>query len=311
MLTAYNEKLNELREKMARNGKAESMLCQLRKQEAVLCARVGELATQLQLEQADVDRLTGGFRSIFYAVIGKKKEMLEKEQAEVLAASMKLDTAKQELKAVQEEVFKLECEVGSVKRYEREYQEVLMQKVEAMKQMSAYAEKIAELEEKKAFLQIQIRETNEAMAAGRSILGQLENIERSLDDAQACAQWDLFTRKSIITHIAKWTYLDDAQMHAQKLDALVRRFKAELSDLSIQTDFSLPGSDGLRFADWFFDGLIVDWTVLSRIQEAQGNLSPSRYQVQNLLGELRKYEAGLKRKIDELDFNIRTLAEEA
>ena len=89
MLTAYNEKLNELREKMARNGKAESMLCQLRKQEAVLCARVGELATQLQLEQADVDRLTGGFRSIFYAVIGKKKEMLEKEQAEVLAASMK------------------------------------------------------------------------------------------------------------------------------------------------------------------------------------------------------------------------------
>ena len=311
MLTAYNEKLNELREKMARNGKAESMLCQLRKQEAVLCARVGELATQLQLEQADVDRLTGGFRSIFYAVIGKKKEMLEKEQAEVLAASMKLDTAKQELKAVQEEVFKLECEVGSVKRYEREYQEVLMQKVEAMKQMSAYAEKIAELEEKKAFLQIQIRETNEAMAAGRSILGQLENIERSLDDAQACAQWDLFTRKSIITHIAKWTYLDDAQMHAQKLDALVRRFKAELSDLSIQTDFSLPGSDGLRFVDWFFDGLIVDWTVLSRIQEAQGNLSPSRYQVQNLLGELRKYEAGLKRKIDELDFNIRTLAEEA
>lgn len=311
MLTAYNEKLNELREKMARNGKAESMLCQLRKQEAVLCARVGELATQLQLEQADVDRLTGGFRSIFYAVIGKKKEMLEKEQAEVLAASMKLDTAKQELKAVQEEVFKLECEVGSVKRYEREYQEVLMQKVEAMKQMSAYAEKIAELEEKKAFLQIQIRETNEAMAAGRSILGQLENIERSLDDAQACAQWDLFTRKSIITHIAKWTYLDDAQMHAQKLEALVRRFKAELSDLSIQTDFGLPGSDGLRFADWFFDGLIVDWTVLSRIQEAQGNLSPSRYQVQNLLGELRKYEAGLKRKIDELDFNIRTLAEEA
>ena len=311
MLTAYNEKLSELREKMARNGKAESMLYELRKQEAALAARVGELATQLQLEQADVDRISGGFRSIFYAVIGKKKEMLEKEQAEALAVSMKLDTAKKELETVQQEVFRLNWEVGSVRRYEREYQEVLMEKVETMKKMSAYAEKIAELEEKKGFLQIQIRETNEAMAAGRSILGQLENIERSLDDAQTCAQWDLFTRKSIITHIAKWSYLDDAQMHAQKLEALVRRFKAELSDLSIQTDFALPGSDGLRFADWFFDGLIVDWTVLSRIQEAQGSLSPSRYQVQNLLGELRKYEAGLKRKIDELDLNIRTLAEEA
>lgn len=311
MLHAYNEKLNALREKMARRGKIESMLFELRRQESELAARVGELARELHMEQADVDRLTGGFRSIFYAVIGKKGEMLEKEQADVLAASMKYETAKKELEAVQKEVYDLDWEAGAIRRYEREYQAVLMEKVEAMKKMSAYAEKIADLEEKKGFLAIQLREVNEAIAAGRNILGQLDSIERSLSDAESCAQWDLFTKGSIITQIEKWSHLDDAKAHAEKLEWLVRRFKTELSDLSLQTDFSLPDSEGLRFADWFFDGLFVDWTVLSRIQESKENLSPSRYQVEKMLTELRRYEKGLKRKQDETDFNIRMLAEEA
>lgn len=311
MLSEYNRKLDELRGKMVRRGKLDSMLYELRRQETELAARVGELASQLQLEQADVDRLTGGFRSVFYAVIGKRTEMLEKEQAEVLAASMKLETAKKELEAVQKEIFRLDWEAGSVKRYEREYQELLIEKAAAMKEMSAYADRITEIEEKKGFLAIQIRETNEAMAAGRSVLAQFENIEQSLSDAETCAQWDVWTRRSLINQIEKWSYLDDAKNHAEKLEWLLRKFKAELSDLSIQTDFGLPGSDGLRFADWFFDGLFVDIEVLSRIQDAQKNLAPSRYQVQNLLSELRKYETGLKRKIEELDLQLRTMAEEA
>ena len=76
MLSEYNRKLDELRGKMARRGKLDSILYELRKQETELAARVGELASQLQMEQADIDRLTGGFRSIFYAVIGKRAAQL-------------------------------------------------------------------------------------------------------------------------------------------------------------------------------------------------------------------------------------------
>ena len=169
MLSEYNRKLDELRGKMARRGKLDSILYELRKQETELAARVGELASQLQMEQADIDRLTGGFRSIFYAVIGKRAEMLEKEQAEALAASMKLETAKKELEAIQKEIYSLDWEAGAVKRYEREYQALLMEKAAAMKEMSAYADQITEIEEKKGFLAIQIRETNEAMAAGSKV----------------------------------------------------------------------------------------------------------------------------------------------
>jgi len=310
MLSRYNEKLNELREKMAQGRKAEAVLRELRAQEKELAARVGELALQLQMEQEDVDRLSGGFRSIYYAIIGKRAEMLEKEQAEALAASMKLDTAKKELEAVQQEIFRADWEAGIVRRCEREYQAALMEKVEAMKGLSAYAEKIAELEEQKGYLAVQLREVNEAMAAGRSVLGQIERIGESLDGAEGWGKWDMLGG-GMIADLAKYSHLDEAQAGVQRLEALIRRFRTELADITIQTDLRVPTDGFLRFADWFFDGFFVDWAVLSRIQESQENLKISRRQVERVMDQLRRIEKEIKHKHDELDLNIRTLAEEA
>lgn len=310
MLTALNEKLNGLRGKMAQCEKTEAMINELRAQEKELTARVGELASLLQIEQEDVDRLTGGFWSIYYAIIGKREEMLEKERAEALAASMKYETAKKELEAVQQEIFSIQLKSASVKQLEREYRAALMEKVEVMKTMSAYAEKIAELEEKKGYLEIQIREVGEAREAGRRVLGQIDRIESSLDSAEGWGTWDLFGG-GVISDIAKYSHLDEAQAGAQNLEALLRRFKTELADITIQADLAVPTDGFLRFADWFFDGFFVDWTVLSRIRESKESLKSAQRQVQKVMDQLHRMENAMKRKQEELDFNIRTLAEEA
>lgn len=310
MLTALNEKLNGLRGKMAQCEKTEAMINELRAQEKELTARVGELASLLQIEQEDVDRLTGGFWSIYYAIIGKREEMLEKERAEALAASMKYETAKKELEAVQQEIFSIQQKSASVKQLEREYRAALMEKVEVMKTMSAYAEKIAELEEKKGYLEIQIREVGEAREAGRRVLGQIDRIESSLDSAEGWGTWDLFGG-GVISDIAKYSHLDEAQAGAQNLEALLRRFKTELADITVQADLAVPTDGFLRFADWFFDGFFVDWTVLSRIRESKESLKSAQRQVQKVMDQLHRMENAMKRKQEELDFNIRTLAEEA
>lgn len=310
MLTALNEKLNGLRGKMAQCEKTEAMINELRAQEKELAARVGELASLLQIEQEDVDRLTGGFWSIYYAIIGKREEMLEKERAEALAASMKYETAKKELEAVQQEIFSIQLKSASVKQLEREYRAALMEKVEVMKTMSAYAEKIVELEEKKGYLEIQIREVGEAREAGRRVLGQIDRIESSLDSAEGWGTWDLFGG-GVISDIAKYSHLDEAQAGAQNLEALLRRFKTELADITIQADLAVPTDGFLRFADWFFDGFFVDWTVLSRIRESKESLKSAQRQVQKVMDQLHRMENAMKRKQEELDFNIRTLAEEA
>lgn len=231
MLSGYNERLKELREKMARRGQLESMLCELRAQEKALAGRVGALARELDMEQEDVERLSGGFRSIYYAILGKKEEMLEKERADVLKASMKFETAKKELETVQQEIFRLDWEAGSIRQYEREYQAVLQEKIEAMKEMTVYFDKIAELEEKQGYLAIQLREVGEAMEAGRRVLGQIDRIEASLSSAEGWGTWDLFGG-GVLADIAKYSHLDAAQAGAQQLNSLLRRFKTELADIT-------------------------------------------------------------------------------
>ena len=46
-------------------------------------------------------------------------------------------------------------------------------------------------------------------------------------------------------------------------------------------------SDFLTFADFFFDGVIADYLVQSKIAEARAQVSDAIYQVERLLRDLR------------------------
>ncbi len=312
MLNEYNERLDDLREKLARGSKLDSMLRELYAQRDELATRVGELSRELYMEQADVDRLTGGFWSIYYAVIGKKEKLLEKERAEVLKASMKYETAKKELDEVQKEIFNLDWEKGNLKRYQQEYDEVLAQKLEAMKKESVHAGEIADLEEKKAQLRAQIQEVNEALTAGRRVMRQIGAIEQSLDSAEGWGTLDTFFGGGVILDIAKYSHLDDAQRGVQSLQSMLRTFKTELADVSaVQADIRAEVGGFMRFADWFFDGLFVDLAVLSRIQESKESLRSTERQVQRVMDQLRQMEREMQRQQDRLEGEIRRLAEDA
>ena len=310
MLNIYNEKLNALREEMAQKGKLEAVRRELTAQRDELAQRVGELSRELSQEQEDVDRLTGGFWSIYYSIIGRKADMLETERAEVLKASMKYETAKQELERVQAELDRIDWEIGSLKRREWEYQEILKQKIEAMKAQGIDAEKLNGLEEKKQYLAHQIREVNEAMAAGRQVLGQIDAIGGSLDHAEDWGTWDVLGG-GLIADIAKHSHLDDAQKGVQALERRLLTFRTELADVTIQADIQVQVDGFLRFADWFFDGLFVDWTVLSHIRESKESLEKTERQVRRVMDQLRQMEREMKRREERLDREIRALAEAA
>ena len=49
----------------------------------------------------------------------------------------------------------------------------------------------------------------------------------------------------------------------------IRNLKKELSDVDQLVDVDLNISDFLSFADYFFDGIIADWMVQSKIKDAR------------------------------------------
>ena len=52
-------------------------------------------------------------------------------------------------------------------------------------------------------------------------------------------------------------------------------------------------SDFLTFADFFFDGIIADWLVQSRINDAKEELENAILQVEGMVENLQKWEKQL------------------
>ena len=267
----YDEELKELQQQAAMKNRLETILKELKKQQEELQARVDELAVIKEKEQLDVDRLERrSLTNYFYQVVGKLDERLTEEKQEAYQAAVKYDAAYSELQAVEADIRTKELEYGRVRRSNERYQEVLKEKQEAVKLSGVpEAAEILRLEAQITSLDMQIKELNESISAGK-------NAEHFADSILKIAD------------MAKHSHLDEAQGQVERLQGALRRFKTELCDVEIIADMQVNIEGFLRFADYFFDGLFADWSVMNRISEAQGKVKNVKGQISSLLGKLNR-----------------------
>ncbi len=270
-----------------RKHQLEAIVAELRGQLSKLSARVRELETIKQDEQADVDRLEGrSLASFFYHVVGKMDEKLDKERWETYAAAVKYDAAVRELEAVKSELRRCEAECRELQGCERQYETTLQEKAAAVKAAGgAAAEEILKLEERDLLLESQKKELQEAISAGYAALHTAENILSSLDSAERWGTWDLFGG-GLMADLAKHDHLDEAQGAVEHLQSQLRRFKTELADVTIHADMQVNVDGFLRFADLFFDGLFADWAVMDKISQSQSQVQNTRNQISGVLSRL-------------------------
>lgn len=308
-MEAQTTPLQELQQKLARKRKIDSMLADLRSQTAALEEEVASLQESYDAEQADVDRLTEGasFSSLLFSLLGKLEERLEKEQAEACAAAMKLETARRQLEEVRRHTGALLREQASYAETEKEFQAAFAEERQrlAREDPGRGAELLA-AESRLAAISVELREVDEALAVGEDVLRALDGIDASLADAEGWGTWDLLGG-GLLADLAKHSHLDSAQSAVYELQELLRRYRTELSDVTLNADIRLEVGDFLRFADYFFDDIFSSLAVLDRIRGARQQLSSVCAQVEEvqdrlreLRGSLLEEEERLTRKREEL-----------
>lgn len=304
----YDEQLRELQAQCTRKKKLEASAAELRTQRDTYRLRAQELEQSFQQQQADVDRLEGrSLSAFFYNVIGKMNEKLTQEKQEAYAARVKYDAAARELAGIEEDLHRCEAELESLQGCESRYEAVLKEKIQAVKKAGGdVAEQILKLEERTAYLESQKRELEEAISAGRAALTTADQIAGSLYSAEGWGTWDLFGG-GLISDLAKHSHLDDAQASVEFLQSQLRRFKTELSDVTISADFQVNIDGFLRVADYLFDGIFADWTVLDQIHQSQAQIQNTRSQICNVLDYLHALmdqsaaeQADLRHELEEL-----------
>lgn len=284
----YDEQLQELQRQIARKQHLEAALTQLYSRRDTLKARADHLAEIMDQEQEDVERLEGGsLAAFFYNIVGKKDEKLEKEREEAYAAKVKYDAAAAELSAVEEEIERIVEEVTPLKGCEARYEKLLTEKAAAIKGSgSPEAEEIFRLEEQLSKIENQIRELKEAVVEGDAAWDMAQDILSSLNSAEGWSTWDM-VGGGLIADLAKHSRLDEAQWKIQNLQRQLTRFRSELADVTIYADMQVNLEGFMRFADYFFDGLFVDWMVRDQIHQSQQAIYRTEEQIGSVLQRLR------------------------
>ena len=131
------------------------------------------------------------------------------------------------------------------------------------------------------------KEKREAADAGNRALRSLKAAQENLNSAKNWGIWDMLGGGFIST-MAKHSKMDRAKENLAKARSDLKNFSRELQDVNMACHLDIETGDFLSFADWFFDGFVVDWMVQDRINQASRQVEEAIHRVEGILNQLQR-----------------------
>jgi hypothetical protein len=250
-------------------------------------------------EQRDVERMESfSVSAILYSLIGRKLEKIDKEKREAITAELRYQEACRTAEDMKRELAELQNQLASVQNADRDYEEWMQEKERLIHDsQSPLGKELYALMDQEADLHANLKEYGEAFTAGAQARDALERALKSLGSAEGWSNWDMVGGGFLSTAI-KHEKMDDAHGDIHEAQQALRQFQNELSDITDAALTNLENDQLLTFADYFFDNIVTDWMVHSKIQNSEAQTRKILKQTNELLGKLDEEITELKLKRD-------------
>lgn len=129
------------------------------------------------------------------------------------------------------------------------------------------------------------KERQEAIDAGNRALQSLFAAQNDLNSAKNWGIVDMLGG-GLVTNLIKHSKMNSAQGRMEQAKFDLQRFSRELGDVSAYINSDFNTADFLSFADYFFDGLVADWLMQDRINNARAQVDEAIRRVQAILRAL-------------------------
>jgi len=312
MLEELNKQLVEVKEKMRIRQKLQGDLIQIQQILSEERARLKQLEAELKKEGADVEKLEElSLTGLFYQILGGKEEQLKKERQKYLTVKLKYDECRDSVSALIEDQDELNKKISAYGAIDSQYRSILVAKEKLIAEAhDENTERLIRFSEELADVQSDVKELEEAISAGNAILEGLGSVINSLKSAKNWGTWDMLGSGVISTAI-KHSRIDDARKSAHQAQQLLRRFQRELADVESNTELTIDIGSFTKFADYFFDGLIVDWVVQSRISRSLESTVQVQKAVRDIISSLKQSMMKAQKEANRISKERRTLLESA
>ncbi|MBN1999542.1 hypothetical protein JW935_18455 [candidate division KSB1 bacterium] len=310
MFNQLNQELYDIKKSAVIKDKLKKKLSEAQDKRVQERKNLEILEKILSKEQRDLDRLESsvGLTSLFSSLLGSKQDKLNKEKQEAVAAQFKYETCKASLENITDEIDYLESEIEKIGDIESRYREIIKLKEKTVRENGD--REYSELVEKISGMEADLLQVEQAVLAGTDVLKELELLIGYLKSAKGWGTLDMLGGGLVSTAL-KHSKIDGAKQVVIHVQQLLRRFQHELTDIEIDPGSNLVvGIDSFsRFADFFFDNLVFDWAVQSKIDRSLGNAQKTQEQVKGIVEKLKirleslhkeieKAEEGKKRRVE-------------
>lgn len=279
----HDARLGILRQRLDRMTQLENAMGDLIVQRIELGVKVRELEAVKNSIESKAEG--GSLAHFFYDVVYHRGEMMAVEDAiRVSTAGVKYDIAVKEHKYVCELIDRFQAERDTHNYSYQEYDAARSRKIAHFKSMGKEnAEELIDLEERIEGYAKQLREIDEAAAAGEKALATAEELIDGLNSTDSLGVFKFEGERSAEEWIA---IFDEAQGWIEKLQIGLRDFKTELVDVTINSDVRRQSDDYLKFADTFLDYLFSDWAIGKQRAETRYYVEDLRDSIQAMLAQL-------------------------
>lgn len=131
------------------------------------------------------------------------------------------------------------------------------------------------------------QEIREAIGAGARALSSLRAAQEKLESARKWGIVDLLGG-GFVSDLFKHSRMNEAAEYMETAKRDLQRFQKELGDVQVPLELRMEVGTFLSFADFFFDGLVADYLVQTRIKEAREQVEEAIGYVEELVAELKQ-----------------------
>jgi chromosome segregation ATPase len=247
-----------------------------------------ELYLKLDKEEKDVERLNNfTFENLFHTLTSSKTDKLQKEEEEVLEVKSRIDRLNFEIQAEERQLKNLKSDKSIKLQLKERYSQLINEKREIIKNIyPGIWQELEKRNEEIDCLKLKLKEIKEAVYAGERASTQVCKIKKSLESAANWGTLDM-VGGGILSSVAKRNKMRESQDQIHDFQHTLRKFSRELKDVDMEIIIDLGIDDFLGFADWFFDGLLVDWMVQSKINNAKDQINSLDEKIDSLINRLR------------------------
>ena len=254
---------------------------------------------------------------IFYSLCNfngqTKNERMDQLQKEKLVNEDKLTASREEMDNLEEEIKVLAHDAALLPSAQRNFDELFAEKKAMILGSSSNSSDstvkttLRATCQKRAQLEHDIVLLEAAVRTGYPALANLRIVRSYLSSAANWGTVDMMGGGMMVT-MAKRNAIDQAKSAAKDAKNRMEEFSRALDSLGKELQHNLDDMSGFSaFADYFMDGIFIDWHVQSQINKASGSCSAAIAKVSNILRETESRLARMRGDVVQCDEEQRAL----